>query len=141
MADRVLVPYDGSPLADEALEFTLERFPDAAITALYVIEIPAQHVSLLDGPELQLPVTDRARSYATMILEEAIELAAAHDREIATTLEAGKPEHRIVARVSDDAFDLIVMGSHGRDGLSRLLLGSVAEAVVRRAPVPVVVVR
>lgn len=141
MTDRVLVPYDDSPLADEALEFALERFPDADLTVLYVIEIPDQQVTLLAGPELQLPVTDRARSYATAVLENAVELAADRDRTVETAIETGKPANRIVATATEGNYETIVMGSHGRTGLSRALLGSVAESVVRRAPVPVVVVR
>ncbi|NGM70678.1 universal stress protein [Natronolimnobius sp. AArcel1] len=141
MADRVLVPYDSSPLADDALEFALERFPDASITALYVIEIPERHLTLLAGPELQLPITDRARSYAADILEDATDVAGAYGRKVETQIETGKPDRRIVALATDKPYDVIVLGSHGRTGLSRVVLGSVAEAVVRRAPVPVVVVR
>lgn len=53
----------------------------------------------------------------------------------------GEPAPAIVEWVQDERFDFIVMGTHGRTGLSRALLGSVSEAVVRRAPVPVLIVR
>jgi nucleotide-binding universal stress UspA family protein len=53
----------------------------------------------------------------------------------------GKPEREVVAFAEEHDVDHIVIGSHGREGVSRVLLGSVAEKIVRRAPVPVTVVR
>ncbi|WP_323173945.1 universal stress protein [Natrialba sp. PRR66] len=138
---RILVAYDGSEPATAALEFALETFPDAAITALYVIPIAETTVEPLEGPELRLPVTEQAREYATDLLEEATALAASADRELETEVAAGKPERRIVDRAADEGYETVVIGSHGREGVSRVLLGSVAESVVRRSPVPVAVVR
>ncbi len=60
---------------------------------------------------------------------------------IETEVETGKPARKIFEFVSENDVDQIVMGSHGRSGVSRLLLGSVAESVIRRSPVPVIVVR
>lgn len=141
MNDRILVPYDGSELAEDALEFAFERFPDAEVTALYVIQIPEPDVFGFEGPELRPPVTEKATEYGNDLLEDAVAVASAHGREIDTEVDRGKPDHRIVAHASEDAYDLIVIGSHGREGLSEALLGSVAERVVRRSPIPVVVVR
>lgn len=53
----------------------------------------------------------------------------------------GEPANRIVASAESEPMDLIVIGSHGQEGLSRVLLGSVAETVVRRSPVSVLVAR
>lgn len=141
MADRILVPYDGSPQATEALELVFEEFPDAAVTALYVIEIPDGRWTQALGPELQLPVTEKAQEYAANIFETATEIATEHGRSLETNVVTGEPDHRIVAQAEEEAIDLIAIGSHGQEGISRILLGSVAENVVRRSPVPVLVVR
>ncbi|RQG95470.1 universal stress protein [Natrarchaeobius chitinivorans] len=141
MADRVLVAYDATPLADDALEFAFERFPDAELTALYVVEIPDSHWAILEGPEIRLPITERAHDHATEVLEGAVELAAEYDRGLTTEIETGKPDQRIVDLAADEGYDAIVLGSHGRSRVSSALLGSVAERVVRQSPVPVAVVR
>lgn len=141
MADRILVPYDGSPQAAEALELVFDKFPDASVIALYVIEIPDGRWAQLVGPELQIPVTDQTREHADEILEDATELAAERGRSLETKVVTGEPDHRIVAQAEEESVDLIVMGSHGREAISRVLLGSVAEKVVRRSPVSVLVVR
>ena len=141
MADRVLVPYDGSPPSNKALEYAFETFPEASVTALHVVQVPESHVAILEGPELRPPLTEKAREHATEILEEATRLATAHDRELDTEMVTGKPERRIVDYATEIGHDTIVIGSHGRTGVSRILLGTVSEDVVRRAPMPVVVVR
>lgn len=139
--DRVLVAYDGSPLADDALAFAFNRFLEADVTALYVIEIPDSYWLILKGPEMRLPVSEKAQEHATDVLEGATELAAEYDRKLTTEIDTGKPEHRIVDLAADGEYDAIVLGSHGRAGGSQVLLGTVAERVVRRSPVPVAVVR
>lgn len=141
MADRILVPYDGSPPAREALEFAFEHFPDATVVALYVIEIPDSRWAQAVGPELQISVSERAQEHASDILESASEVAAEYDCELETKIVTGEPDHRIVAQAGEESVDLIIIGSHSQPGISRLLLGSVAEKVVRRSPVPVLVAR
>ncbi|MFU8868047.1 universal stress protein [Natronococcus sp.] len=141
MNDRILVPYDGSEPAGYALEFAFETFPDADVTALHVIQIPEGYWGAFEGPGISPPVTEKAREYADELLEPARELAADRGRELETEVLAGKPDDRIVEYAEDEGCDVIVVGSHGREGISRVLLGSVAENVVRRSPMPVVVVR
>ncbi|WP_306061627.1 universal stress protein [Natronococcus wangiae] len=141
MSDRILVGYDGSSPADSALEFAFEKFPDADVTALHVIQIPEGYWPAFEGPEVRPPVTEKAREHADDVLHTAREIAAEHDRELDTDVVAGQPDNRIVERAEDEGFDVIVVGSHGREGMSRILLGSVAENVVQRSPTPVIVVR
>lgn len=141
MTDRILVPYDGSPKATEALEVAFEKFPDATVIALYVIEIPDRYWAQVVGPELQLPVTEKQQEHAEDIFETATEIATERGRSLQTNVVTGEPDHRIVAYAEDESVDLIVIGSHAQDELSRILLGSVAENVVRRSPVSVLVVR
>lgn len=141
MADRILVPYDGSPQSREALELVFDEFPDADVTALYIAEIPEGYWAQAIGPELQLPVSERVKEHAEEILESAKEIASEYDRSLETEFVTGEPDNRIVAHAEDEPIDLIVIGSHGQEGIARFLLGSVAETVVRRSPVSVLVVR
>jgi len=141
MPDTVLVAFDGSPLAERALTYALENFSDATITAMYVID-PVD--SVLDVEAGGLPVAegwyDDARERATGIQTTAADLAAEHDVDLETVTEVGRPARAIVDYATDRGIDQIVMGSHGRSGIDRTLLGSVAETVTRRARIPVTIV-
>jgi len=150
MAKRILVAVDGSTEAAEALQFAASEWPDAELTALHVIN-PADSATGAEGgfPGAADQWYESARQRGERILSEATE---AVDRDVETRLEVGRPTTTILAVADgekpvgeDDApsepFDHVVLASQGRTGLSRVLLGSVAEAVVRRAEVPVTVVR
>jgi nucleotide-binding universal stress UspA family protein len=141
MAERILLPYDGSPPSKQALEYAFETFPDADVTALYVVPAPRGYWASFDEPEDRIPRAEKAKERGREILDKAAETAATQGHNIETELLIGEPEHVIVAQATGDEFDSIVIGSHGREGVSRILLGSVAEKVVRRSPTPVVVVR
>ncbi len=75
------------------------------------------------------------------ILERAREQAAAYDHDLETEQVIGSVSRSIVDYVEGSDVDHVVIGSHGRTGASRILLGSVAENVARRSPVPVTIVR
>lgn len=141
MPDNVLVAFDGSPLSERALTYAIENFSDATITAMYAIN-PID--SVMDVEAGGLPVAedwyDDARERATGILGTATDLAAEHDIDLETVTEVGRPARAILEYAGDNGIDQIVMGSHGRSGIDRALLGSVAETVTRRARVPVTVV-
>jgi nucleotide-binding universal stress UspA family protein len=141
MPDNVLVAVDGSPLAERALTYALENFPDATITTIYVIN-PVD--SVIDVEAGGLPVAedwhDNAQERATNIHATATDLAAEHDLDLETVTEVGKPARAILEYVEDHGIDQIVMGSHGRSGIDRTFLGSVAETVTRRARIPVTIV-
>lgn len=141
MSDRILVPYDGSSPSEKALEYTFETFPDADVTALYVVPVPEGYWEAFEEPEDRIPGADKADERGRTVLDEASDIAAEHGHELETDIDTGTPDHVIVERAADEGYDAIVIGSHGREGVSRILLGSVAENVVRRASVPVVVVR
>ncbi|MFC7187813.1 universal stress protein [Halorubrum yunnanense] len=151
MTKRILVAVDGSEEAIEALRFAATEWPDADVTALHVIN-PADSTTGAEGgfPGAVDQWFDSAKGRGERILREASE---AVDGDVDTRLEVGRPTATILtvaggeAAVGDGAegtgapFDHLVLASRGRTGLSRILLGSVAEAVVRRAEVPVTVVR
>lgn len=139
MSERILVPYDGSGPAAAALEYAFDTFPDAAVTALYVVPVPEGYWDAFSAAE-EIDMK-RGRERGAELLEEATEIARERDRTLETDVEVGKPKRTIVDRAEEEAYDAIVIGSHGREGVSRILLGSVAEGVVRRSPTPVIVVR
>ncbi|MFC6733572.1 universal stress protein [Haladaptatus sp. DYSN1] len=142
--ETILVPTDGTPLAVEALRHALVEYPNAAITALHVIDFRASEN--YPGGWGEAPGTweawmEEARAAETTLFEQADEIAAEYDREIEHDSVVGPTSRTILDYLDTHGFDLVVMGSHGREGVSRILLGSVAESVTRRSPTPVVVVR
>ncbi|WP_435075134.1 universal stress protein [Halorubrum sp. HHNYT27] len=141
MPATVLVAVDGSPLAERAFTYALETFPDAVITAIYVIN-PIDAV--IDVEVGGLPVAEgwyeNAKERATGVHATVTDLAAERSTDIETVTEVGKPAREILDYAADHDIDQIVMGSHGRSGIDRALLGSVAETVTRRARIPVTIV-
>jgi nucleotide-binding universal stress UspA family protein len=137
---RVLIALDGSAIAAHALDvgMTLAQALGAEVSLVYVVD---PTVAVL--PESGVPP---ARLLAEL-RSEGHELLAAAAARIGSTpppwqfLREGKPPEEIVAAAQEWSADLIVVGTHGRGGLSRIVLGSTAESVLRQALCPVVVVR
>ncbi|MFO7927369.1 MAG: universal stress protein [Halobacteriota archaeon] len=136
---RVLVPVDGSAPSDDALAYALEQFSTDDIVTLYVMD-PVDGTTAW-GPGSVDDWLSAAEERSETVLENATEVAAAAGVEIETESTVGRPSKAIVEHAEERDIDHIVIGSHGRAGISRVLLGSVAETVVRRAHVPVTVVR
>ncbi|WP_440008881.1 universal stress protein [Halomicrococcus sp. SG-WS-1] len=139
MTTRILVPMDQSEMAERALEHALTAYEDPEITVFHVAGVP----SLFLGEAMSLSMKDdldeAAEERAEDVFESARQIAAEYDIEIGTAVALGKPAQEIVERASE--FDIVVLGSHGRDLVNRILFGNVAETVARRAPTPVVIVR
>lgn len=140
MGLRLLVPMDHSPLAETALIEALETFPDAEITVIHVVDFleEAQAAELLVGGE---ELIERAAERTEDLFERAREIAAEHGTAVETERRIGKPGREIVTYAETHNVDRIVLGSHGRGTVEKLVLGSVAERVIRESPVPVTVVR
>lgn len=136
---NVLVPTDGSEPAEAALDHAFGRFAADDITALYVMD-PVEGATAW-GPATGEDWLGSAEKRAEDVLGEAVERGAEAGVEIDTDSVVGRPSRAIVDYAEDAGVDHVVIGSHGRDGISRVLLGSVAETVIRRSPVPVTVVR
>ena len=137
---NILVPIDGSEPSMAALEYACTNHPDSPITVLYVSNVASGQNRFIAGGSFQeWKQTEERR--AEELLERARENAAAFDVDIETVHEFGDPIRFIVGYAEENDFDTVVIGNHGRDGVSRLALGSVAERVVRRASMPVVVVK
>lgn len=137
---NVLVPLDDSEPALAALEHALETFPAAEITVLHVVN-PSVSAYQTEAPYNFPRAVELEEEKAESLFERAREVAAAHEGRLETATMVGSPPRGIVEFANEHDVDQIVLGSHGRSGVSRVLLGSVAEQVVRRARVPVTVVR
>jgi nucleotide-binding universal stress UspA family protein len=142
---RILVPVDFSPHAEGAIEFaaTIAQRFGGSVELLHVVEDP--FVSGAWSTEAFTPnipeLMDRLIADARTRLEAIAAAAAKHGVAFAATVETGEPARTIIEHAKTGAFDLIVMSTHGRTGLTHLFLGSVAEHVLRTAPCPVLTVR
>lgn len=134
---KLLVPVDDSEPARTALRYAHETFPDSEITALHVIPVEGYWGAFTDDPEA-IPGHEKAREHAEKLLEEARDEV---DAGIEARIVTGHVAPEIVDFAGKGGFDGVVIGSHGRTGATRILLGSVAETVARRSPVPVTIVR
>jgi len=142
MTEKILVPTDGSPQSDAALEYALEEFTDQNITLLNVIDpVDAGYSAPVGLPGGSEEWFENAKENSEAMFEEAQTVADDYGVTLEFATEMGRPSQTIVEFAEEEEFDQIVMGSHGRSGVSRILLGSVAETVVRRASMPVTVVR
>ena len=145
MTEHVLVAIDGSDPSWEALAYTAERYADDRITILNIVDPLEGVYGGMEAGYYDPDAFERARERGETICERARErLAEAGVLEalsIETVVEIGRPSRAIVDYATEAEVDHVVIGSHGRGGVSRILLGSVAETVVRRSPVPVTVVR
>ena len=135
MGRAILVPVDGSDGAWQALEHSLEHHEGDSITVLYVIHPLEGDYVTEDGRQVK-----RSEQIAREA-RERYERVAPSITAFEFESSEGRPAHTILSYVDKHDIDQIVMGSKGRSGLTRLLLGSVAETVVRRSDVPVNVVR
>lgn len=141
MGKHLLVPFDESSGSDAALEYVFEEFPDARVTLFHAVDVARANFTA--QPALSTFPDgwhEEQRASAEALLDDARERAP-ETMTVETEIETGRPSRAIVEFATDHDPDGIVMGSHGREGVVRVLLGSVAESVVRRSPVPVTVVR
>ena len=137
----VLVPYDGSKLSQDALEFACERFPEADITALFIVDTtithqPEQYVGVKLGD-----IYEQREAEGEELLADAEALADEYDVQLSTAVRKGRPSKEILEYVAEHGIDRVVIGSHSQDLIERFFVGSVAERVVDRIPVPVTVIR
>jgi nucleotide-binding universal stress UspA family protein len=142
MVERVLVPIDGSEQAERACTFVVEEFPGTTMVLLHVIDPAEAGFSAQSSlPSFSEEWYEQEQEKAERQFDEIEAAVETGDVTVERAVEVGTPTNAIVDYADENDVDLIVMGSHGRDGVTRILLGSVAETVVRRAPVPVTVTR
>ena len=145
MYQRILIPIDGRPTAERAAREAIKLADGTAhLRLIYVLEeiypLDTEGLAYIDYAALQAAV----RHTGERALAQAAEKVMRSGATVETALLEASGE-RIASVIEGEArhwqADLIVIGTHGRSGLSRLLLGSVAEGVARSAPIPVLLVR
>ena len=132
-AKKILFPTDFSHLSDNALQHatTLARETGATLVILHVEEPPIAY----GGGEMYYGIPDPDQDEMRRMLDEIRPTDPSVHFEHRMVM--GDPAGEIVKLADEEHVDMIVMGTHGRTGLSRVLMGSVAESVVRRASCPV----
>lgn len=145
--ERILVPTDGSSTAKAAFRHAIELASqyDAEIHALYVVDTDSMSITL--GPEQvdrirqghfagMTEIRDRAEN----AVEEVAEMAEERGIDCTTDIRGGRPHEKIRDYAEEEGIDLVVIGSAGRGGIKRRILGSVTERVLRCTTVPVFVI-
>lgn len=142
MFDRILIPTDGSDPARPAVEMAvgLAETHGAKLHVLYIVDQPTTVSGMGEGfsglDDLLDALEERGHQATKAIVEQA------RERNIETTaaVRRGNPPDDILSYAEDNDIDVIVMGTHGRTGVKRALLGSVTENVVRHSEIPVLTV-
>jgi nucleotide-binding universal stress UspA family protein len=143
---RILVPFDFGEPAQHALDFAQKLAPGfgASVEALYVVphvpNMPSRHIPEFGVLQTAADTIAETVEDAEARLHNALAPEDTRHRYLRKTVKVGDPHAQIVALAAAEGVDLIVMGTHGRTGPTRLLLGSVAERVVREAGCPVLTV-
>ena len=141
MYKRILVPLDGSALAESAVPHAIAQAMcfQAELLLVRVLEPLAESVGKA------LPGIDQAEEWTRQMASDYLEQVAARALNAGIAVRAevveGQPHHRIVEYAQANHVDLIVISARGRSGISRWLMGSVADRVIRGADVPVLLVR
>jgi nucleotide-binding universal stress UspA family protein len=140
MYDTILVPTDGSDASMEAVDEAVELAGRLGGTVHVLSVVEQAQYAPMNTPSPDF--VDSLEANAREALDRAVDRAEAAGAEgVEGTVEAGTAHEAIVSYVDEADVDLVVMGTHGRTGLDRVLLGSVTEKVVRLSPVPVLTVR
>jgi len=142
---KILLAIDDSKFSEAAVQAVLSRFrsQDAEVRVLHVVEpIQAVVTDVIHGHIPDMDAVRRAQlKEAKELVERTAEVLQTAGLKVSTAVDEGDPKLRIVDRADEWGADLIVVGSHGRKGLERLLLGSVSAAVATHARCSVEIVR
>ena len=135
---RILVPTDFSETSEAALRYGVElarRF----VARLYLLHVP-EHPGEAAAAEYPIGIFETMQNAAHDRLGHLLSEEETRDLRPECAMRLGVPWEEIVRHAAEHEIDLIVIGTHGRQGMARVLLGSVAERVVRKAPCPVLTV-
>ena len=144
MYENILIPVDGSEVSNLAAEqgFLLASKLGSKVTLLYALDIA---ILAMPDPEAVMAnvevMREAFREHADKLMTALKQKAALHGVHPETLVKEGDVHDEIINVAKETGADLIVMGTHGRRGLNRLLLGSVAESVTRRAHCAVLLIR
>ena len=146
MFQKALLTLDRSPFSAEAIP----RVADVTKTEVVVLEVLDSVADILgrSGPVAEVPaeLAERITQSERAAVQQQLDAAAQQLRDlgiaqVSTAVREGRAGPEIVKLAEEEGCDVVVMSTHGRTGLMHLLMGSVAEAVVRRAPCPVLTLR
>jgi nucleotide-binding universal stress UspA family protein len=137
MPKQILVPIDGSDHSWKAFEYAVDEHPDDHLTVLHVIDPMKGDYEPDEASAQAVRRSDKLREE----VHEHVGDTEFSDSQVQVVTREGRPADEIISQAGSDEIDQVVMGSRGLSGVKRLLLGSVAETVVRRADVPVNIVR
>jgi nucleotide-binding universal stress UspA family protein len=140
---HILAPTDFSEYSKKAVASALalaKKF-GAKLTILHVIEPPPYPIDGYVPPSLSTTFLEDLERQASQELAQIVPEAEAVNVEVARLVALGTPSGKIIETAEAEQVDLIVMATAGRTGFSRLLLGSVAERIVRTASCPVLTIR
>ena len=138
MAYKILIPLDGSKLAERSLAFvpSLNLLGELSVTLVSVVN-PEEEVNLLSHSE----ASDReANVLRTYLHEVAGDMHKFHNLQVSTEVLSGNPADAVLSRINADKPDLLIVSTHGRSGVSRWRIGSVADKLIRGASCETLVV-
>ena len=138
MLKHILVPLDGSALAEKALDYAVQIIaPKRRITLVCIVEVP--DVASSFHPEVMM-IEDNLASARGYLDRIANELRKEHQLRVDIVVEVGKPADVITKIAENEFVDAIVISTHGRTGVERFIFGSVTQKVLNAMPCPVFVV-
>jgi nucleotide-binding universal stress UspA family protein len=140
---RILVPLDGSPLARQALPLAAELAVQmqAELLPLNVVVPPIGEAVEHLGPYTATEATIPLRAQLFEELDSVVETLMQHHVPITPTIAQGFVAETIIEEATRQQIDLLIMATHGRSGLKRWALGSIADKLLHSAPVPLILVR
>ena len=140
---KILCPVDFSDCSEHAMRYAM-AFAEAygsQLELLHVVEMPfLPSYSTAGIPEIHFPL-DEIKKQSRERLDKLVEECGNERYKISGNVVVGAPFLEVVKVAKEGEFDLIVIGTHGRSGLKQMLIGSVAEKIVRKAPCPVLTVK
>jgi universal stress protein A len=140
---RILAPTDFSELSKQGLKSALELAQSfgARLVLMHVVEPPSYPVEGIVPSQLGATLLDDLERQASHELAQMLAETQQSNVDVARRVVVGTPYRKIVEVAEEEKTDLIVMTTHGRTGFSHLVMGSVAEKIVRTAPCPVLTIR
>lgn len=136
--DTILVPVDGSALAESAIATAVDMARPVAPTIILMRAAEAHTLPGVDPTDAQVQIVGEAESYLAGVVERLTRQGVAN---VQTSVWYGPAAPAIVDAAQLWKADLVVMTTHGRSGVGRLILGSVAESVLRGTTVPILLIR
>ncbi|HED30274.1 MAG TPA: universal stress protein [Prosthecochloris aestuarii] len=137
---KILCPVDFSDASRKSIRYA-DEFARGMGASLHLLNVVEPHPMAVDMSLSYVPLEEDLEKAAMEDLEQIADEERAHGLNVTTEVEIGTPSEIILEKAVELDVNLIILGSHGKTGLSRILMGSVAESVVRKATCPVLIVK